>query len=128
MRALSAPLLPQRPALVDPNPALPPGARGREMVYLAALDFVPNLSAKTLQRQLRLQYDQGLLNHPHVVRHENLSRKDNRNGADILLGSLRQGCEHCCLQSELKPSLGNFISKLKVKIIIIIKIKKRHVL
>lgn len=91
------------------------------MVYLAALDFVPNLSAKTPQRQLRLQYDQGLLNHPHVVRHENLSRKDNRNGADILLGSLRQGCEHCCLQSELKPSLGNFISKLKVKIIIIIK-------
>lgn len=37
--------------------------------------------------------------------------------------SLRQGCEHCCLQSELKPSLENFISKLKVKIK-----KKRHVL
>lgn len=61
------PLLPLRPSLVDSKPALPPGARGRETVYLVASDFVPNLSAKTPQRQLGLQYDQGLLNQPHVV-------------------------------------------------------------
>lgn len=110
MKALSAPSFPLRPALVESKPTLPPGARGRETVYLVASDFVPNLSAKRPQRQLGLQYDQGLLNHPHVVRHQNLSRKDSSNGADIPLGSPRQDSVHCCLQSELKASLGNIIS------------------
>lgn len=51
MKALSAPSFPLRPALVESNPALPPGARGRETVYLVASDFVPDLSAKRPQRQ-----------------------------------------------------------------------------
>lgn len=44
------------------------------------------------------------------------SQEDNSNGADILLGRLRQDCEHRCLQSKRKASLGNVTSKLKVKI------------